>query len=43
MKHTNHSLLQKPAMLQTAVWSRTFAGVNSIPGVTGSIGGGSGD
>jgi hypothetical protein len=38
MNTTNHSLLTKSTMLQTAsVWSRGFAGLNSIPGVSGSF------
>jgi len=41
MKTVIHSLLTKPTMLQTAsAWSRGFASVNSIPGVSGSEGGG---
>jgi hypothetical protein len=38
MKTVIHSLLNKTTMLQTAsAWSRGFAGVNSIPGVSGSF------
>lgn len=38
MNTKTHSLLTKPTMLQTAsAWSRGFAGVNSIPGVSGSF------
>jgi len=37
MKHTTHSLLKSVMCSQTQAWSRGFAGVNSIPGVTGSF------
>ena len=38
MKTVSIHSLQKPVLAQTFAWSRTFAGMNSIPGSQGSDG-----